>query len=743
MGTRRVIVFGLHEHEIAAAERAIPDGEVTESFVVGDADDAAIAELRNQGLIVQEVASGKVDALLPSAPRQATFGAGAARGRPTRSAKTKPTHLYRLTLKGPLLESWRRAIERAGATIVESLPGFGLHVRINPSRVKALRKLKFLAGPPEPLATAAATVPRFDATTIAPSGATTPIEPYDILLTSEKARAKLVKWLQPRNVPVAGAQGKKVRIYALRESPILDEIRGLTDLVDRLEVFIPPKLFNDVARRLLGIDSNATSNPPPAPFPWTGEGELVAVADTGIDETHPDFKGRIQKVVARGRPGDASDPNGHGTHVAGSVLGDGSASRGEIKGTAPKAKLFFQSLLDKDDGLGGLPFELGALFEEAYAAGARIHNNSWGAATESTYRITSNEVDEFVRKRPDMLVVIAAGNEGSAFQPRNAKKGYVDWLSIGSPATCKNALTVGASRSSRAKGAYAPHTYGELWGDTYPDLPIAAAPVSGDSEAMGAFSSRGPCDEYRIKPDVVAPGTDVLSCRSVRAPLRNFWGGHTNPKYAFMGGTSMATPLVTGCAAAVRQYYMKERTWKPSAALLKATLINGTRRLTGQDSVADYPDLPNYHQGFGAIFLPDTVPSPRNPSLKLEFFDNWNTPASHFKVTGRRLRFKVDVAAGGQLRICMAYTDHPGRGVQNNLDLFLEVAGSPNKLFGNPRVPRGFNGPDPNNNVEVIRIDNAPAGTYMIAIVASNILHPPQDVALVVTGRLTGPLTAI
>lgn len=744
MSTRRVIVFGMHEHEMAAAERAIPHGEVTESFVVGEADDAVIADLRSRGLIVQEVESAKLEALLPRAPRQATFSAGTARRRGKKAAKAKPTHLYRLSLKGPLLESGRRALERAGATIVESLPGYALQVRIAPARAKSLKKLKFLAAPPEPLASAAATVPRFDASVLAPSPGPTPIEPYDVLLTSEKARPKLVKWLQApsRNVPVAGAQGKKVRIYALRDSAILDEIRGQTEWVDRLELFIAPKLFNDIARKLLGIDPNGASSPPPA-FPFTGEGELVAIADTGIDETHPDFKGRIQKVVARGRPADATDPNGHGTHVAGSVLGDGSASKGEFKGTAPKAKLIFQSLLDRDDGLGGLPFELGELFEEAYSAGARIHNNSWGAATESTYRITSNEVDEFVRRRPDMLIVIAAGNEGSAFQPRNAKKGYVDWLSIGSPATCKNALTVGASRSSRAHGAYAPHTYGELWGDTFPDPPIAAAPVSGDAEAMGGFSSRGPCDEYRIKPDVVAPGTDVLSCRSVRAPLRNFWGGHTNPKYAFMGGTSMATPLVTGCAAAVRQYYVKERSWKPSAALLKATLINGTRKLSGQDSVADYPDLPNYHQGFGAIYLPDTVPNPRNPSLKLEFFDNWSAPASHFKVTGRRIRFKFDVAAGGPLRICMAYTDYPGRGVQNNLDLFLEVPGSPTKLFGNARVPRGFNGPDPNNNIEVIRIDNAPAGSYMVAVVASNILHPPQDVALVVTGRLTSSLNAI
>ena len=202
----------------------------------------------------------------------------------------------------------------------------------------------------------------------------------------------------------------------------------------------------------------------------------------------------------------------------------------------------------------------------------------------------------------------------------------------------------------------------------------------------------------------------------------------------------MATPLVSGCAALVRQSYDKVRGHQPSAALLKATLVNGTRRLTGVDAVADYPDLPNYHQGFGAVYLPDTVPNPGNPSLELAFFDNWNDATTQFKVTGQRQRFQFEVAAGGPLRICMAYTDAPGRGVQNNLNLFLEVPGSPAKLFGNDHVPRGFNGPDPNNNVEIIRLENAPAGTYMLAITASNILHAPQDMAVVVTGRLTSQL---
>lgn len=740
MATKRVIAYVFHEGELEAARGAMPQGEVTDGFVLGEVEEADIAALRSRGLIVQEIDAGH-DEITPRSPRHRTFQPGQSRRPRARAAGASPTRIYRLTLKGPLLEHWRKAIEDAGAEILEALPNGAVRVRIDPAKVPALEQQGFLARAAEPLESAAATLPTFDATTLAPRGAVAVVEPYDLRLTAESARAPLLEWLGTRNVPVAAARGRKVRIYALRESPLLDEIAGLNEWVENVEAFVAPKLLNDLSRQLLGIDGAPGAPPTDPPWPFAGEDQIVAVADTGLDETHPDFAGRIHGVVALGRPGDASDPNGHGTHVAGSVLGDGTESSGAIKGTAPKARLFFQSLLDRDDGLGGLPFELGELFEEAYAAGARIHNNSWGAATESSYRITSNEVDEFVRRRPDMLVVIAAGNEGSAFQPRNAKPGYVDWLSIGSPATCKNALTVGASRSNRTAGAYSAHTYGDLWGDQFPVPPIADATVSGDPQCIGGFSSRGPCDESRIKPDLVAPGTDILSTRSVRAPLRNFWGADPKrPKYAYMGGTSMATPLVSGCAALVRQFYDKVRSHQPSAALLKATLINGTRRLTGHDAVADYPDLPNYHQGFGAVYLPDTVPNPGNPDLKLEFFDNWNDPSTQFKITGQRMRLQLEVAAGGSLRICMAYTDTPGRGVQNNLNLFLEVPGSPTKLFGNDRVPRGFNGPDANNNVEIIRLDNAPAGTYMLAIVASNILRGPQDVAVVVTGRLTSPL---
>ena len=149
----------------------------------------------------------------------------------------------------------------------------------------------------------------------------------------------------------------------------------------------------------------------------------------------------------------------------------------------------------------------------------------------------------------------------------------MDWLSIGSPASSKNALTVGAARSSRTSGGVSTARTARSGSDRFPAEPIASDLVSGDAECIAAFSSRGPCDDRRIKPDLVAPGTDIVSTRSAAAATSDFWGlVPGNDHYAFMGGTSMAAPLVAGCAALVRQYYATERGIEPSAALVKATI---------------------------------------------------------------------------------------------------------------------------------------------------------------------------
>jgi hypothetical protein len=513
----------------------------------------------------------------------------------------------------------------------------------------------------------------------------------------------------------------------------------------------PPRRFHDLARPLVGLAPQAAGAPG---LPYDGAGEIVGVADTGLDVAHPDFAGRIVGTAALGRPApaDVSDPDGHGTHVAGSAVGSGAASNGQLAGIAPAATLFFQSVLDANGTLGGLPDPITGLFQQAYDSGVRIHNNSWGAYVQSRYEAMALDLDEFVYNHPDFLPVIAAGNEGSCRPQVHAAPGFVDFPSLGSPASAKNGLSVGASRSTRQAGGLSSLKYKVAWPKDFPAAPIGEENVSGNDQGLAAFSSRGPCDDTRIKPDVVAPGTDIASTRSQIAPLAHFWGAYpNNSKYAFMGGTSMACPIVAGCAALVRQYFRQQRQHAdPSAALLKATIINGTVPLTGADATAPLPGFPNFHQGFGRVNMVTTLPSPVAPAFELFFADTWQRD-SHLRFDQRqgRRRWRIRIDGAGEIRACIAWTDPPARGLQNALRIILDD-GASNKWIGNEQAampirmplsdPRrtlpGFNRVvfrDPHNNVQVIRAQ-VPAGTYTLALFADGLLKVPQDFALVVAG---------
>jgi serine protease AprX len=498
------------------------------------------------------------------------------------------------------------------------------------------------------------------------------------------------------------------------------------DEVRHIEPSPEYQLLNNVARVILGLDTTS-SGTGSGSSTYQGDGQVIGIADTGLDkgsttDVHPAFTGRVANLYALGRTNNTSDPDGHGTHVAGSALGDATSSilNLHIRGTAPNATLVLQSLLDKTGGLGGIPADLHDLFGPPYNNdNVRVHSNSWGNTTGAgTYPSNSQELDDFVWNNRDCVICFAAGNAGTDAN----SDGVVDPNSVNPPATAKNCISVGASENNRPDQTM---TYGKRFSKSnrFPVDPINSDLMADNSEGMAAFSSRGPVANSRNKPDVVAPGTFVLSARS-RITKGKGEGLTADKLFFFESGTSMATPLVAGCAGLVREYLADAQQMStPSAALVKAILINGATPMAGQYSPPEVNDPPDISQGFGRVNMPTTV-GPFDPSTVIVLKDE------NFQLdTGQRRWFSVPVRAGHTLlKVTLVWTDPPGDTLQNDLDLAVRVA-TGEERGGNGATP---DNPDQTNNVEQVIWNDPPPGKAVIRVHASRITSTPQNFALVI-----------
>lgn len=486
------------------------------------------------------------------------------------------------------------------------------------------------------------------------------------------------------------------------------------------------KLHNNTARGIMNVGAAWTN------IGLYGAGQIVAIADTGLDTgslstLSSDFSGRVIKTYALGRKNTWSDPTGHGTHVAGSLLGSGLLSgsnpstnqyAGSFAGVAPKASLVFQALLDRFGALGGIPSDLNQLFSSPYADGARIHSNSWGTKTNPGYYSTdSYNTDKFMWDHPDMLILFSAGNEGADAN----QDGLIDSDSISYPGTAKNIICVGATESLL--------NVSNTWeGAGYTADPIKSDNVSDNSSGMAAFSSRGPCDDGRIKPDICAPGIFIISNYS-QYPGADTLSGLYNAYYAYSAGTSMSTPLVAGACVLTREYYIKKG-MSPSAALIKATIINGAFDMSpGQyTSPQEIPPRPNSVEGWGRLDLRNSI-IPASPKIIYPY-----DVSTGLSTGGLSTSHIYNVSSASPLRITLAWTDYPassGASIALVNDLDLRITAPSGAIYnGNGTIDR-------RNNVEGVDFSTNPAvGMYTITVTGYNVSHGPQPYALVVSGAV-------
>ncbi len=322
------------------------------------------------------------------------------------------------------------------------------------------------------------------------------------------------------------------------------------------------RIWRNAAKVALLNTSSHTVQAAPARNAYECQGDTIhwAVLDTGVFADHPHFKnadsiasvhdctkvGSVLDLLGSQRN---CDLNGHGTHVAGIIAGGAKISglATEMTGIAPSAKLHVYKVLG-DDGSGKDSWIIKALDHVASvnesAPAPIIHGlnlSLGGSFDQSTFACGHTPLCRELRRlwRQGVVIVIAAGNEG--FVVLESEGGPVDAnmdISIGDPANLDEAIAVGSVHKEF------PHTYG-----------------------ISYFSSRGPTADGRMKPDLVAPGERVLSCRHEILAA----GDALTRYYVAMSGTSMAAPHVSGVIAA---FLSKRREFIGQPDRVKAILLD-------------------------------------------------------------------------------------------------------------------------------------------------------------------------
>ena len=531
-------------------------------------------------------------------------------------------------------------------------------------------------------------------------------------------------------------------ILTISQNPPILEAKVRSSLVEQLSLRsdvlrIGPKpkcqVFNNVAKSA-GL-MNVT---PMNDLGYTGKGVTVAIADTGLDRgntsgdanaLHPDFQGKkIAGIVGENNTSRNAwnDIHGHGTHVAGSATGTGKTPYigGSFAGSAPDADLYIVNIGVSRRGDVVTVSEKD--FNSAYEAGARVMNNSWGGADPTEYgeyTAYSEFLDTVCNNLSDMLVLFAAGNA-------NTKIDYAGNCTISPQAAAKNVLTVGAAETYRPEVT-------ATWGTAFQvkDKPfqddLVASPDNVTQQGMAYFSSRGPASDERFKPEVVAPGTYIVSTESGDDETNELYYPGRGSYFTVMYGTSMATPLTTGAAAIMLQALKEKGFEKPSSALLKCALIHGARKMgNGQyDSYTEIPDdFPNSVNGYGHI---DMEKSLSNGVIFVEgVISNQGDIATYV--------FKKNET--GPVKINLVWTDAPGTPgagsqLQNDLDLqFFD--GLFTYFNAGQRVHNEFT-----NNSEWYETSVCYAGDNLeIRVHGYSMMTFPQTFAFAVSGMDEGPI---
>jgi len=666
---------------------------------------------------------------------------------------------YVVLFEQPITAADRSALEAEGAAIGGSLPSRALEVvmtEAQSARVAGLAGVRWVGPYQDGWKLSERLRERVDR-----AAAGEPLPPRLRLRLTLFAGAHEEALAALRGLGARVLRDERARSFSLVDVELpSSRVRSLVGLslvrsVQNVPVRIP---HNDRARVITGLASVA-SDDFSLGFDPTLDGRDDASGfqvkyghtDGGLWISHPDFAvADANGWISFAAGADLDDPSGHGTHTAGSLIGDGSswndvtsvipgsgpASPFRWRGVQPEAALHHMSmasvLSDRQ------------VFETHQRAGAQILTNSWGYAECETIfcgAVTDYEAsaamwdegvwdaDEDAQGQQPVIAFFAAGN--GAIELLNGCPLFGSSDDISSPGTAKNVITVGASETDRA-----------------------CAQGEGDDEGDVLFvSSRGPVDpdasgQGLYKPDLVAVGGAFVmsseregtggaaSASGFDDPL---YCGNTGPSYRFEGGTSMACPLAAGIGGVLLQdLVVNYGIASPSPSLVKALLVNGALAIEPSGG-CDYSfevDAHPVHRGWGLVQADASLyGAAGTPGSRDVSFEN----EEHALATGEIHQVDVAVAAGDSLKVTLVWSDAPAAPaagsplVVNDLD--LEVIGPGASYLGNnfagdwsaPFVPAAGGQPAANdvpdryNVVENVYVESAAAGTWTLRVTAHQV----------------------
>lgn len=649
------------------------------------------------------------------------------------AAETSPDWKhYLVQLDGPPNEQWTRQIEAQGVDVVEPISAYGLFVVGTRAAVNNLLNLPFVkwVGPFKP---AYRIAPNLANSTGIIRYVSVGIYSPEEVDRVKSALAQLGGTIVREASPTTDYRHEYTRLIVEIDAERLPELAQLPGV--RWLEYASPQPGLDGERETQIVAENLNGNgaaqvPIPGYRNWlnsvalSGAGIVISICDTGISRNannntagHLDLRGRQTTFVDYSNGFSTRDTNGHGTHVAGIAVGN--AATGEREGPPPNNFLLGQGMapdaryLNQNALMGPWPpADWKILTQDAVDNHAIVMNNSWwdGGPPGSGYTANSRRFDQLVRDpKPgsgaleQLVIVFSAGNFGP--RPRT----------ITPPKEAKNPIVVGNS------------------------LTFGPGPDFDDIRGIAISSSRGPAQDGRLLPNVVAPGTDVSSADT-----------STVDKYLMMTGTSMAAPHVSGACALLIEWWRKTHHGAtPSTAMLKALLINGAEDLaggpTGDGGILGH--IPDNNQGWGRVsvenIILDAPDSDRGPKILSD---------QQHPLTSVGQEHVVRVRASDEtrpLRITLTWSDAPASAnaspaLMNDLD--LEVVGVDEDLrtFKGNVFSDGFSSTggtfDTLNNVECVYL-REPRGIYEIHVIATALranARPPfdstgwQDFALVI-----------